>query len=127
MTTTNLSDFGYRELDLLKNLLDAVIKQGLPENFYNDNVHPMMNQHSGNVFLTNSDYQVAMMNGDCLEVFYTLPYSGHEGFADELLSDYQNGNIDEEDFEDLADIFESEGMEKEAKALRIEITDYYMR
>ena len=43
-----------------------------------------MNFYSGNVFLTNTDYQVAMMNGDTLESFYTDFETGEEGFKDEL-------------------------------------------
>ena len=66
MTTTNLSDFGYRELEMLEELLKAMREQGLPDDFYDEEVHPMMNQNSGNVFLTNSEYKVAMMNGDKL-------------------------------------------------------------
>ena len=70
MTTTNLSDFGYRELAMLEDLLKAMREQGLPDDFYDEEVHPMMNQNSGNVFLTNSEYQVAMMNGilECLQI-----------------------------------------------------------
>lgn len=118
MTTTNLSDFGYRELEMLEELLRAMREQGLPEDFYNDEVHPMMNQISGNVFLTNSEYQVAMMNGDKLESFYTLSYHGSEGFLDELLIDYNNGNIMEEDWEQLANICESNGEEEKAEEIR---------
>ena len=112
MTTTNLSDFGYRELAMLEELLKAMREQGLPDDFYDDEVHPMMNQNSGNVFLTNSEYQVAMMNGDKLESFYFLSYHGNEGFLDELLIDYENGNILEEDWEQLADICEANGEEE---------------
>lgn len=112
MTTTNLSDFGYRELAMLEELLKAMREQGLPKDFYDDEVHPMMNQISGNVFLTNSDHQVAMMNGDKLESWYFLSYHGNEGFLDELLMDYENGNILEEDWEQLADICEENGEEK---------------
>lgn len=118
MTTTNLSDFGYRELEMLEELLRAMREQGLPEDFYNNEVHPMMNQISGNVFLTNSEYQVAMMNGDKLESFYTLSYHGSEGFLDELLIDYNNGNIMEEDWEQLANICESNGEEEKAEEIR---------
>lgn len=118
MTTTNLSDFGYRELEMLEELLRAMREQGLPEDFYNNEVHPMMNQISGNVFLTNSEYQVAMMNGDKLESFYTLSYHGREGFLDELLIDYNNGNIMEEDWEQLANICESNGEEEKAEEIR---------
>ena len=118
MTTTNLSDFGYRELEMLEELLRAMREQGLPEDFYNNEVHPMMNQISGNVFLTNSEYQIAMMNGDKLESFYTLSYHGREGFLDELLIDYNNGNIMEEDWEQLANICESNGEEEKAEEIR---------
>lgn len=118
MTTTNLSDFGYRELAMLEELLKAMREQGLPDDFSDDEVVPMMNQNSGNVFLTNSDYQVAMMNGKDLESFYTLSYHGDEGFLDELIIDYDNGNIQEEDFEQLADILEQNGNEEKAEEIR---------
>lgn len=118
MTTTNLSDFGYRELAMLEELLKAMREQGLPSDFSDDEVVPMMNQNSGNVFLTNSDYQVAMMNGEDLESFYTLSYHGNEGFLDELIIDYDNGNIQEEDFEQLADILEQNGNEEKAEEIR---------
>ena len=108
MTTTNLSDFGYRELAMLEEILKAMREQGLPDNFSDNEVVPMMNQNSGNVFLTNSDYEVAMMNGDTLEMFYTLPYNGNEGFVEDLIQKYKNDDIDREDFEYLADILESE-------------------
>lgn len=55
MTTTNLANFGYRELIMLEKLLKAMREQGLPNDFYDEEVHPMMNQSSGNVFLINSD------------------------------------------------------------------------
>lgn len=104
VTTTDLSDFGYRELAMLEELLKAMREQGLPDDFYDDEVVPMFNRNSGNVFLTNSDYQVAMLNGDNLESWYFLSYHGNEGFLDELLDEYENGDIQEEDFEQLADI-----------------------
>lgn len=118
MTTTNLSDFGARELYMLEELLKAMREQGLPYDFYDDDVHPMMNRYSGDVFLTNSEYQVAMMNGDKLESFYTLSYHGNDGFLDELLIDYENGNIMEEDLEQLADICEANGEEEKAEEIR---------
>ena len=118
MTTTNLSDFGYRELAMLEDLLKAMREQGLPDDFYDEEVHPMMNQNSGNVFLTNSEYQVAMMNGDKLESWYFLSYHGNEGFLDELIEDYDNGNIKVEDFEQLSDICEENGETEKAEEIR---------
>lgn len=93
-------------------------EQGLPSDFNDDEVHPMMNQYSGNVFLTNSDFQVAMMNGDTLESFYTLSYHGEEGFIDDLWNAYKNDEIKEEDFEQLADILESNSMKEESETIR---------
>ena len=118
MTTTNLTDFGYRELIMLEELLKAMREQGLPKDFYEEEVCPMMNQNSGNVFLTNSDYQVAMLNGDKLESFYFLSYHGNEGFLDELIEEYNNGNIEVEDFEQLADICDENGETEKAEEIR---------
>ncbi len=84
ITTTDFSKFGYRERKLAENLLKAWNEQGLPEDFYNDQVTIMFNTHSGFVFLTNAEFQVAMINGDWLESFYTDPETGEEGFKEEL-------------------------------------------
>lgn len=52
-----------------------------------DGITVMMNTQSGNVFLTDDDFNVMMLNGDDLEPFLSTPYDGHEGFADELLEE----------------------------------------
>jgi len=87
VTTTDFSKFGHREREMAEELLKAWREQGLPDDFDNDEVTVMMNFYSGNVFLTNSDCQVAMMNGDTLESFYTDFETGEEGFKDELSED----------------------------------------
>lgn len=84
ITTTDFSKFGHRERKLAEMLLKVWNKNTLPEDFYNDEVTIMFNTHSGNVFLTNSEFQVAMMNGDKLETFYTDFETGEEGFKNEL-------------------------------------------
>lgn len=84
ITTTDFAKFGYRERKLAEQLLKAWNEQGLPEDFHEDEVVIIMNTNSGNVFLTNSDFQVAMMNGDRLESFYTDFETGEEGFKHEL-------------------------------------------
>ena len=83
-TTTDLTQFGYRERKLAEDLLKAWREQGLPEDFHEDEITIMFNTHSGCVFLTNSEYQVAMLNGDKLESFYTDFETGEEGFKEEL-------------------------------------------
>jgi hypothetical protein len=100
ITTTDLSKFGKIELTELAVLIKAMDQQGLPDDFNNDEVTPMFNTNSGNVFLTNSDFQVAMMNGDDLESFYSCPNCGHEGFKDEM-----DHNADDKDCQEyLKDI-----------------------
>lgn len=89
MTTTNLSDFGYRERELAAELLIASCKQGFPDDFSEYGITLMFNTYSGNVFFTNECGDVAMMNGDTLESFYSTPYEGYEGFADELKEMYE--------------------------------------
>ena len=88
--TCDLARFGSREREMVRELLDAWHSQGLPDDFNDDEVKPFMNMNSGNVFLCNSDFQVAMMNGDKLESFYYCPYCGHEGFKDEMEHEAEN-------------------------------------
>ena len=91
-TTTDLADFGSREREMAEKLLKAWRIKGLPENFEYDEVTIMMNKNSGCVFLTNSEFQAAMMNGDTLELWYNCPICGHEGF----LEDMEHGEDEEE-------------------------------
>jgi hypothetical protein len=86
ITTTDLAEFGFRELHEAGNLLKAYASKGL-DGFEHNEVRVMFNKNSGNVFLTNSEYQVAMMNGNDLELFYSCPECGHEGFKDEINHD----------------------------------------
>lgn len=107
--TTDLADFGFRERVILIELLQAWQSQGLPDDFSLDEVRPMMNKHSGNVFLTNEEFQVAMMNGDKLEVWHSSPYEGKEGFFDDLVAEY--AEMHPEDQEWLRDIASARGVE----------------
>ena len=102
--TSDLSRFGARERQMLVDLLYAWNAQGLPNDFDDDDVKPVLNMNSGYVFLTNADYQVAMMNGHTLESFYSTPYDGHEGFWEDLQREYPNmGDEDREYMRDIAD------------------------
>lgn len=84
ITTTNLADFGYRELKMLELLLTAMREQGLPVNFDKAGVVPMLNKDSGCVFLTNENCEVAMLNDKTLEYWHHCSYCGHEGFAEDF-------------------------------------------
>lgn len=107
--TENLADFGMREIEELRDILDAWLDSGLPDDFYDDGVRPALNRNSGYVFLTNSDYQVCMVADGKLESFYTTPYSGIEGFYEDLVDELKiNVNdIDPEDVEFIKDLAEA--------------------
>ena len=90
ITTTDLSKFGWRERKMAEELLRASREQGFPEYFEDDETTIMFNTHSGNVFFTNSEYQVCIMNDDKLETWYNCPYCGHEGFKEDMEHDPEN-------------------------------------
>tara|TARA_Y100001938_G_scaffold145926_1_gene223686 strand:+ start:700 stop:1038 length:339 start_codon:yes stop_codon:yes gene_type:complete len=100
--TEDLTKFGYRELDIAGDLLKA-IKKGLPSDFYEEGIKLGFNTYSGNVFLTNEDYQVAMVDDDGkLYSFYSSPYDGLEGSYEDLKEDYDDMHPeDQEWFDDL--------------------------
>lgn len=80
VTTTDLAKFGNREKAMAGELLIAMTKSGLPADFYAEEVTVMMNTKSGNVFLTNSEFQCAMMKDGRLESWYNCPNCGAEGY-----------------------------------------------
>lgn len=78
IVTSDLTKFGYRELDMAGDLLKAYAKNGCDFLGYDTNV--FMNSNSGNVFLADEDGGVGMMNGDKLEQWFSCPECGAEGF-----------------------------------------------
>ena len=83
MTITNdLRKFGSRELRMAAELLLAYCDE--PPEFLTDGLCVMVNFDSGNVFLTDEDLNVAMMNGGKLEQWHFCPECGEEGFAEDM-------------------------------------------
>lgn len=77
--TADLSRFGYRELALASELLDAFITQGA--SFLGDGITLNFNSRSGYVFLSDDDYRVGLMDDDNkLREWYFCPECGAEGF-----------------------------------------------
>lgn len=103
MTTTDLKDFGKRELKIAAEILRQYANGDYPEEFYGNEVTIMMNKNSGYVFLTNNDYQVLMLNGEKLEMWYTLPYTGDEGFKEDF-EDAKEEDYHHEDWEYIQEI-----------------------
>lgn len=98
-TFNNLENFGYRELALAIELLTLYSEYKLPESFVKEGVTIMFNHYSGMVFITNAEYQVLATNKGKLELFYTTPYKGIEGYKEELLEMLRIGEITH--FEDV--------------------------
>ena len=107
--TEDLADFGFREQEEAKDLFQAWRESGLPIDFENNGVKIAFNMNSGYVFLTNSEYQVAMCTTneqDQLELysFYSSPYEGKEGSFNELLEEYKEMHPeDQEWFQQIAE------------------------
>lgn len=99
--TTDLTRFGWRELEEAGRLLTAFTGPA-DNNFLGSGVQLWFNTHSGNVFLCDEDYNVGMMNGDKLEQFFSCPVCGHEGFLEEM--DHLQDTDDKECIEYMKDI-----------------------
>jgi len=95
---------------MLSCILNAWVENGLPDDFDNEGVRAAFNRNSGYVFLTNDEYQVAMMNGDYLESFYSTPYKGCEGFLDDLLEN-DPSEYHHQDCEYICDLIRNRNIE----------------
>ena len=85
----DFADFAEYEFDTaIELLIQYKNKKETFKNFYHKGVKPFVNKDSGKVFLSNSEYQVLMLNPEGnLEEFYSCPECGFEGFQDELVED----------------------------------------
>jgi len=100
IVTENLNDFGYREREQA-NKLTTAMKNGLPDDFDGLGVKLAFNRNSGYVFLTNSEYQVAMVDDEGkLYSWYTTPYDGYEGCLEDLLEEYDNMHPEDKQYVD---------------------------
>ncbi len=86
MTVTNdLSNFGYRELDMAGDLLKAYANNR-PDFLYSK-VEIFSNSISGYVFLSDEYYNVGIMKDDKLVQFFSCDNCGEEGTNDENAHD----------------------------------------
>jgi len=84
MNTNDLSEFGCRELEMAAKLLAGYINN---PNVLGYDIKLEFNLDNGSVFLVDGDYEVAMMNGDKLEIWYNCPECGWEGFLEDMDQD----------------------------------------
>ncbi len=100
-TKGDLSKLGNREKFMLGELLVLLGKNRLSRNANNYGgviTSFDFNRKSGNVFLIDEDYNAFMKNGNSLDIFINLPFSGEEGFPDEFngrnVSEFEEDDID---------------------------------
>jgi hypothetical protein len=77
IVTSDLTKFGYREIDMAADLLKAYAKNG--SEFLTDGVNVYMNVNSGSVFLCDEDMNVGMLEAGEVVKFFSCPNCGNEG------------------------------------------------
>ena len=97
----NFSDFGYKELDLAGDLLTKYANGNISrmaQDYFSGpyGLKVGFNKNSGNVFLMDEDYNVLMDDGTELDLWLTIPYSGDEGFFDDLMEIYEDLDMEED-------------------------------
>lgn len=100
----DLAIFGERELLLASDLLrsytlagqrrDGVQYNYLPESWDDSGVKLAFNPNSGEVFLTNEDYQSLVNTDDGVAMWYFTPYYGVEGTLEEIAEAFINDATD---------------------------------
>lgn len=88
--TKDLRNFGYRELDMAGDLLKALGSSKDNTEYLGDGVEVWFNLGSGCVFLSDEDYNTAMMNGDSLEDWLQCGECGTEGFMEDIKENGSN-------------------------------------
>ena len=89
--TQNLADFGAIERDEAGTLLKTLgSSNDDTKHFGNSGVAVEFNPMSGNVFLVDEDYNVAMMNGHQLEDFYSCPNCGNDGMQSDFREEHSD-------------------------------------
>ena len=79
--TTDLGDMNLDEVvDMLKSFQEQNTTPAFKAMWYDEDTIPTLNQESGYCFLTNSEYQVAMMNERTLSMFINCGECGREEF-----------------------------------------------
>ena len=88
MVTTDISKFGLLERKEARELLAVYGTDKDITKFLGDDIHIYFNTDSGYVFLTDEDYNTAMinLNGE-LEDFIVCPACGNEGLLQNFLDD----------------------------------------
>lgn len=103
----DLSVFGHLELTEVSNIFIAY-KEGRITKLANDyfdfsTIKICFNDNSGNVFLSDSEYNTIMLSDGILDLWIYTPYYGFEGSLNELVLDKLDDILDKENYLDEID------------------------
>ena len=88
--------------------------------YFNDETAEVyFNTQSGNVFLSDEDMNSVMENEGELDLWINLSYDGVEGFLDDLIEMLKDGELDNEDYDDLYNYL-NDNQKEELKDIFIE-------
>ena len=122
MSLNVIVDFGKfnsSALDDAIEILKSYQKYGCPDDMWENDLQIMHNTESGMTFMTNSEYQVAVLVDGKLESWYFTPYEGHEGTLDDLLQMVEDHEIESvDDLEYIADICDGRDDEEKGEWVR---------
>ena len=89
--TTDISKMNLSEVtEMLTAFQQENTTRAFKAMWYDEDTIPTLNQESGYCFLTNSDYQVAMMNEGKLSMFINCSECGREDFEQDWIWTYKN-------------------------------------
>lgn len=84
MNINDLSKFTFHELDEVITLLTVLRDQGVPYNCSKKNVQIVMDAETRQIFLSNDNADLMMINEGNLQKYFTCPVCQHQGFMDSL-------------------------------------------
>lgn len=84
VNTRDFSNFGFIELKEAAALLTEFVHNDDVRDCFSTGVAVEFNPESGNVFLVDEDFNVAMICDGDLEMFYSCSECGHEGFKEDF-------------------------------------------
>ena len=98
IVTSDLADFGWRELSMAKDLLTALVERNNNKLLTDSGLRICMNPNSGYVFLSDLDHNTAMeCDGELLDWINT-PYEGREGFIADLMEEYSDMHPEDQEY-----------------------------
>jgi hypothetical protein len=109
----DFSGFGYREIRMASELLNAYLES--PSEIQLDNVKVGFNPQSAAVFLYDDEYNTYMLNGKRLEQWFNCSDCGHEGFKEDFIPD-NHASCDCKYCEGIAGVVKNEDESEEVEA-----------